>query len=112
MKKIAIPVDGNGVLDAHFGHCKYFIFLKVENDKIVSEQIIQPPKHEPGVLPMWLIEQEVTDVLTGGLGQKARQLLEHNGVKVMTGISSDSAENIAQAYIKGVIEVTGNFCNH
>ncbi|MFB6341411.1 NifB/NifX family molybdenum-iron cluster-binding protein [Saccharicrinis sp. FJH62] len=110
--KIAIPVDNKGMLDTHFGHCRYFTLLKVTDMKIVSEQIIQPPKHEPGVLPIWLVEQEVTDVIAGGLGHKAREILENNGVNVCTGASFEPARMLAEAYVKGTILTKGNLCNH
>ena len=110
--KIAIPVNNEGMLDTHFGHCKYFTLIKVLDGKIISEQIIQPPKHEPGVLPNWLVEQEVTDVIAGGLGQKARQIMEENGVNVCIGATQESARSLAEAYLKGTIQTAGNLCNH
>ncbi len=36
-KKIAVPVDINGNLDGHFGHCKFFEIITVNENKIVAE---------------------------------------------------------------------------
>ena len=29
-KRIAIPVNENGILDGHFGHCKFFALIDLE----------------------------------------------------------------------------------
>ncbi|MDA3823616.1 MAG: ATPase, partial [Bacteroidales bacterium] len=63
IKTIAVPVNENGILDAHFGHCKFFILMKTENGGIISEEKLTPPPHEPGVLPKWLAEKGATDII-------------------------------------------------
>ena len=73
-KTIAIPVNEQGILDAHFGHCKFFILIETINDNISSTQKITPPPYEPGVLPRWLAEQGATEVIAGGMGQRAIQI--------------------------------------
>ncbi|MBN2686267.1 MAG: hypothetical protein JXR40_13385, partial [Pontiellaceae bacterium] len=56
--KIAIPT-ANGKLCMHFGHCEVFTLLEVdpENKKVISTKELDPPPHEPGVLPHWLAGQ-------------------------------------------------------
>ncbi len=34
MKRIAVPINEEGMLDSHFGHCKYFAIIDVEDNKI------------------------------------------------------------------------------
>lgn len=111
-KKIAIPVNETGILDAHFGHCKYFAILDVNEGNIISEEMITPPPHEPGVLPRWLAEQGVTDVLAGGMGQKAIQIFNYNNVNVFVGAPKQSAKELVQGYLESSIAFTANYCDH
>lgn len=111
-KKIAIPVDESGILDGHFGHCKYFALLDIEDTTIVNEERLTPPTHEPGVLPKWLAEKGVTDVLAGGMGHKAIQIFNYNNVNVFVGAPQLSAGELVQGYLNETIEFTANYCDH
>jgi predicted Fe-Mo cluster-binding NifX family protein len=31
IKTIAIPVNEQGILDAHFGHCKFFMLIRIKD---------------------------------------------------------------------------------
>jgi len=55
--RIAIPVT-DGKLSAHFGHCEEFAMVDVDEQTSQISNILrlQPPAHEPGVLPQWLSE--------------------------------------------------------
>jgi len=111
MKKIAIPVE-NGNLCTHFGGAKQFQISEIQDDKIVKTDILDAPKHEPGVLPKWLGSLNVTDVLAGGMGERAITLLEQNNIKAHTGVSADTIENILNKFINGSLVITFAKCNH
>ncbi|MDB4334865.1 ATPase [bacterium] len=111
-KLIAVPVDNQGILDAHFGHCKMFKLIKVEEGKVLSEEGVVPPPHEPGLLPKWLAEKGVTDILAGGMGQQAIQLFTQNNINAFVGAPKWTAQDIVQAHIEGKLELTGNACDH
>ena len=111
-KKIAIPIDHNGILDAHFGHCKFFALLDIESNEIISEERIVPPPHEPGLLPKWLSDKGVTDIIAGGMGQRAIQLFNHHGVNAFVGAPRLSARELTEGYIKGTLTFSANYCNH
>lgn len=111
-KKIAIPVDDNGILDAHFGHCKYFIFINVEGSEIISEEKVVPPPHEPGLLPKWLADKGATDIVAGGMGQKAIQLFNQFGVNAFVGAPKLTAKELVEGFIKEEISFTANYCDH
>ena len=72
-KCIAIPME-NGVLCSHFGHCQNFAIVTVINNEITEIEEITPPVHEPGVYPRFVATFGVTDVIAGGMGQKAINL--------------------------------------
>lgn len=111
-KKIAIPVDENGILDGHFGHCKFFALLETEGKNIISEEKVVPPPHEPGVLPKWLAEKGATDVLAGGMGHKAIQIFNSNNVNVFVGAPKLSTKELVQGFLEESIEFTANYCDH
>jgi predicted Fe-Mo cluster-binding NifX family protein len=111
-KQIAVPTDENGVLDAHFGHCKFFILMQVEDDKIVSEERLIPPPHEPGVLPKWLAGQGATDIIAGGMGQRAIQIFNQNGVNVFVGAPQLPARELAEGLLSEKLTFASNYCDH
>ncbi len=112
MKRIvAVPVQ-EGLLCSHFGHCSEFVILKVEDKKIVSEESIPAPPHQPGLLPKWLAERGVTEVIAGGIGQSAVNLLEEQKINVSSGAAVKSAKELANDWINGLLQLSTNSCNH
>ena len=110
---IAIPVD-NDKLDLHFGHCKELALIKVdfENKKILSRENIKAPPHQPGLLPVWLAKLGVNVVIAGGMGQRAKDLLVGQNIKVLTGAPEESPENLTTKYLGGNIQLGENCCDH
>ncbi len=112
MKKIAVPIDNNEILDAHFGHCKSILLINIQDNKVVSEEKVVPPPHEPGLLPRWLAEKGVTDIIAGGMGQKAIQIFNQNNVNVFVGAPKLQAAEIIKGYIENTLTFTANYCDH
>lgn len=111
--KIAIPtVDGK--LCMHFGHCREFAVVDADPDTgtVSACQMLEPPPHEPGVLPRWLHEQGVDVVIAGGMGHRAMKLFAQHGVDVVVGAPSAAPEDVAAAYISGSLERGTNVCAH
>lgn len=111
MKKIAIPVN-NGVLDSHFGHCKNLAIFEVEENNILSESIITAPPHEPGLLPKFLAEKNVTDIIAGGMGNKAIQLFQKENINVFVGAPQLAAKNLIDGFLNKTLSFTANYCDH
>lgn len=111
-KKIAIPIDTNGILDAHFGHCKYFVLLNIVDNSITSQEKITPPPHEPGLLPKWLSENGVSDIIAGGMGQKAIQLFNQYGVNAFVGAPKLGSEELVNGFLDGSLNFSANYCDH
>lgn len=112
LKKIAVPVDNNEILDSHFGHCKYFAIIQINEDIIQSQENITPPPHEPGVLPKWLAENGVTDVIAGGMGNRAIQIFNQHNVNVFVGAPKLNAKCLVEGFINNSIEFNANYCDH
>jgi len=111
--KIAIPLT-EGKLSQHFGHCEQFAVIDVDSDSksIKNQELLSPPPHEPGVLPRWLHENNVNVIIAGGMGQRAQQLFAQNDIKVVTGASDNSAEELVTQYLNGNLECGQNICDH
>ncbi len=111
--KVAIPV-AQGRLCQHFGHSEQFALLNVDlqNKRILNTEYLDPPPHEPGVLPEWLAEKETELVIAAGMGAKALDIFQKKGVWVVTGAGEGSAEEIVQAYLEGNLATGTNVCDH
>jgi len=109
--KIAVPV-AQGKLTAHFGHSQQFAIVEVAGDQIVRTQLVEPPPHEPGVLPQWLHEQGVQTVITGGMGRRAQDHFADKGIQVIAGAPSLAPEELVRQYLDGTLETGGNICDH
>lgn len=106
---IAIPVTG-GKVDAHFGHAAAFALLDTDGGRVTTRRDLVPPPHEPGVLLRWLAAQGVGAVIAGGMGERARQLLEQAGVAVVMGAADGSPEELAARYLAGKLASSGAPC--
>ncbi|MBN2261336.1 MAG: NifB/NifX family molybdenum-iron cluster-binding protein [Prolixibacteraceae bacterium] len=111
IKKVAIPVN-NGMLDGHFGHCKQFAIFDINNKEVIGESAIDAPPHEPGLLPKFLSEKGVTDIIAGGMGHKAITLFQENGVNVFVGAPQLSARNLIDGFLNNTIRFNANYCDH
>ena len=80
-RKIAVPIS-NGKLDGHFGHCQQFAMVQVEEKKITEITHLDAPPHQPGLLPPWLAERGATDIIAGGMGQRAIDLFNERSINV------------------------------
>jgi predicted Fe-Mo cluster-binding NifX family protein len=109
--KFAIPM-AEGKLAIHFGHCREFAFVNVEDNKVGSTEVVEPPPHEPGVLPKWLSDQGAEIVIAGGMGARAVGLLEQAGVKVVIGAPQEAPEELVKQYLAGTLQTGQNLCDN
>ncbi len=108
---IAIPLE-NGRLCSHFGHCQQFAIVNVEDNVIKDEKLITPPPHEPGLLPGWLAERGVTDVIAGGMGQRAINLFAMQNIKVNVGAQPKSPKELVTDWLNHSLVTDNNTCDH
>jgi len=73
IRKIAIPINENEMLEGHFGQTRKFAIYQVENDKITAKEMLTPPPHAPGVLPKWINENGITELLASTMGERAKK---------------------------------------
>lgn len=107
--KIAIALE-NDRLCTHFGRCSQFAIMDVDTNekRIIHKEQIDAPPHEPGLLPRWLAGKGANLVIAGGMGDRARQLLEAYGIEVITGATADLPERLVMHYLAGTLKITDN----
>ena len=60
----------------------------------------------------WLADKGVTDIVSGGMGERAIELFNARGVNAFVGAPKLSAQFLAEEYINGKLEGTANYCDH
>jgi predicted Fe-Mo cluster-binding NifX family protein len=110
-KRVAIPVEGD-VISSHFGHSKLFNIYTVDNSLITKTEVLTPPPHEPGSVPRWLKSLNVDIVVAKGIGQKAVEILNSQGIEVNIGVNSCTPENAIDEWIHGALKTGENLCDH
>jgi len=111
--RIAIPVT-DGKLSAHFGHCQQFAIIDVDTDtkNIKSQELVNSPGHEPGLLPRWLAGLHVELIIAGGMGQRAQQLFAENNIDVVVGAPDNEPQELISQYLAGQLKTGQNICDH
>ena len=110
-KRIAIPLE-NGILCSHFGHCEQFAIIDTDNNNVSAEELVTPPPHEPGLLPAWLAERAVPDVIAGGMGQRAINLFNQQNINVFVGAQLKSPKELANDLLNNSLAAGANYCDH
>jgi len=110
-KRIAIPME-NGVLCPHFGHCQKFAIAEVSENEITDINEVLPPEHQPGLYPRWISGFKVTDVIAGGMGQKAIQLFNEQNINVFVGAPVKPARDLVQDFLTDKLILQANYCDH
>lgn len=109
---IAVPTRDNQV-DDHFGHCAYYTFFTVdENKNIIKTERYDSPEGcgcKSGIAPI-LQKLGVKIMLAGNMGTGAKNVLEQNNIEVVRGCSGN-VEELVQAYLKEGISDSGEGCS-
>ena len=111
--RYAVPLVG-GKLSAHFGHCEQFALIDVDALKktILSKELVAPPEHQPGILPVWLAEEGANVIIAGGMGSRAQDLFRDNHIEVVVGAVEHEPEELVLAHMNATLTLGGNICDH
>ena len=111
--KYAVPVTG-GMMSPHFGHCEQFALFDVDESKkeVTNKELLNSPEHQPGLLPVWLAEKGVTVVIAGGMGPRAQDIFQQNGISVVLGAMESDPEKAVLSYLDGSLATGDNVCDH
>ena len=108
--KIAVTYD-NGNIFQHFGKTEFFKVYEVEDNKVISSEVIGSNGTGHGALAGLLADQGVDVLICGGIGGGAQAALEEAGVELCAGARGD-ADQAVEAYLKGELVSTGANCDH
>lgn len=108
--KIAATYD-NGNIFQHFGKTEFFKVYEVEDNKVVSSEVISSNGTRHGALAGLLAEQGISVLICGGIGGGAQSALAEAGIELCSGAQGD-ADTAVDAYLKGELVSTGVNCDH
>ncbi len=108
--KIAVTYD-NGNIFQHFGRTESFKVYDVEDNKVVSSEVIGSNGVGHGALAGLLADRAVDVLICGGIGGGAQQALSDAGVELAAGAEGDTDQAV-EAYLKGELISTGANCDH
>ena len=108
--KIAVTYD-NGNVFQHFGKTEFFKVYEVEDNKVVSSDVIGSNGVGHGALAGLLADQAVDVLICGGIGGGAQAALEEAGVELCAGAEGDTDQAV-EAYLRGELISSGANCDH
>ena len=108
--KIAVTYD-NGNVFQHFGRTEQFKVYEVEDNKVVSSEVIGSGGTGHGALAGLLAGQDVDVLICGGIDGGAQAALAEAGVELCAGAEGNTDEAV-EAYLRGELVSTGANCDH
>lgn len=108
--RIAVTYD-NGEIFQHFGHSEYFKVYEIEEDKVISSEIIGSEGSGHGALASLLGAKKIDVLICGGIGGGAQVALSERGIELCAG-ASGNADKAVEAYLRGELVNSGVNCNH
>jgi predicted Fe-Mo cluster-binding NifX family protein len=106
--RIAISTDGDYV-SGHFGRCPEFTLLDIEDSKLIKREVVKNPGHHPGFLPQFLKERDVSCIIAGGMGMRARELFGQAGINPILGVEG-KVQDIIEELLAGTLKGGENIC--
>lgn len=102
----------NGQIFQHFGHTEQFKIYNVEDEKIVSSEVVDTNGSGHGALADFLSALNVDVLICGGIGGGAQMALTQAGIKLFGGVQGD-ADKAVESFIAGVLAYDPNAkCEH
>lgn len=108
--KIAVTYE-NGTVFQHFGKTEFFKVYEVEDNQVVSSEVIGSDGLGHGALAGLLAGQSIDVLICGGIGGGAQAALEEAGITLCAGAQGDT-DQVVEAYLKGGLVSTGANCDH
>lgn len=109
--KIATTYE-NGQIFQHFGHTEQFKIYNVEDEKIVSSEVVDTNGSGHGALADLLSALNVDVLICGGIGGGAQMALTQAGIKLFGGVQGD-ADKAVESFIAGILAYDPNAkCEH
>lgn len=107
--KIAVTYENENVFQ-HFGHAENFKVYEVENDKVVSSEVVKANASGHDAMVKMLDGLGVDALICGGIGDGAIAALDEAGIEVCSGVSGNADEAV-DAYLNDELISEGINCN-
>lgn len=108
--KIAVTYD-NGEVFQHFGRTENFKVYEVEDNKVVSSEVIGSNGTGHGALAGLLAGEGIDVLICGGIGGGAQTALAEAGIELVAGAQGKTDE-VVETYLRGELISTGSNCHH
>lgn len=109
--KIAVAYD-NGNVFQHFGHTEEFKIYTVENNEVLSSEIVSTNGSGHGALAGFLSDMGAQTLICGGIGGGARMALSEVGIDLYPGVQGSADESVNNL-LKGNLDFNPDtVCNH
>ncbi|MDD5802822.1 NifB/NifX family molybdenum-iron cluster-binding protein [Blautia sp. HCP3S3_H10_1] len=108
--KIAVTYE-NGNIFQHFGKTEFFKIYEIEENKVVSSEVISSNGSGHGALAGLLAEQGIDVLICGGIGGGAQSALAQAGIEFCSGAQGD-ADQAVEKYLAGELVSGGVNCDH
>ena len=96
---------------SEFWKTEFFKVYEVEDNKVVSSEVISSNGTGHGALAGLLADQGISVLICGGIGGGAQAALAEAGVELCSGAQGD-VDAAVDAYLKGELVSTGVNCDH
>lgn len=108
--KIAVTYD-NGNVFQHFGRTENFKVYEVEDNKVISSEIIGSNGIGHGALAGLLADEEIEVLICGSIGDGAQNALAEAGITLVAGAEGNT-DDVVTSYLAGELISTGANCDH
>ncbi len=109
--RIAVTYKNEEIFQ-HFGHTDQFKFYDVEDDKIVSSEIVDTNGQGHGALANFLTSNKVDVLICGGIGGGAQKVLSEAGIQLYGGVQGN-ADAAVQAFLVNTLSFNPDIhCHH
>lgn len=108
--RIAVPYDNEEVFQ-HFGRTENFKVYEIENNQVISSEVISSNGQGHGALAGVLAINQIDVLICGGIGGGAQMALAEAGIELCAG-ATGNVDKAVSSYLAGTLVNTGSNCNH
>lgn len=108
--KIAISTE-RGYVSAHFGRCPAYTLVEIQDGRVVAQEEIENPGHQPGFLPQYLSKKGVEVIIAGGMGPRAQGLFAEKNIQMIIGVQGPIGE-VVEKFLRRDLEAGADLCDH
>ncbi len=100
------------MVEPHFGKAPQVTIVTIEDGQVKETIVLDAPEHEHGAMPRFIAAHGCTDVLCGGLGGGAVNMLNQLGIEVHAGAPAIPVAELLSQYLGGTIIYGDDSCHH